>query len=385
MNQAKDLPPTATIKGGDRSVAAGTSVTLDGSESNDPEGALSSLVWDFGDGGKSSEALATHTYSVPGAFTVTLTATDKAGQTAVAQVKITVSGRAGNKPPNPTLTGDVQLSPGAIGKYDASGSTDPDGTIKSYTWSFGDSSTATGAKVTHVWTAPGTYSVAVIVADDLDATATANLTVNVLAGGNQPPHADAGADRVAAPGQQVSFDGSNSSDPDGTIVGYLWEFGDGTTATTAKATKTFNAVNKFNVKLTVTDDKGATGSATVVIDVKSASYDGTYTVVANPKTGSCLSNGDSTWVDTQLKITVTGSVIKGSEIGAPVAVNYTGTISGSSFTMNAKYNDGQSGDHDDTYTGTFSSATTFTGTLKDKISTSGLTLCTLTWNVTASR
>ena len=58
---------------------------------------------------------------------------------------------------------------------------------------------------------------------------------------------------------QVSFDASSSSDPDGYIVSYKWDFGDGTTGEGQKITHTFTATitdRTFTVTLTVKDDGG---------------------------------------------------------------------------------------------------------------------------------
>ncbi len=63
----------------------------------------------------------------------------------------------------------------------------------------------------------------------------------------------------------VSFDGRGSSDPDGSIVSYAWDFGDGTVATGERVSHTYQAAGAYTARLTVTDDAGATGSASVVI------------------------------------------------------------------------------------------------------------------------
>lgn len=71
-----------------------------------------------------------------------------------------------------------------------------------------------------------------------------------------------------------SFDGSGSTDSDGTIASYAWNFGDGTTANTAIAQKNYSAVGSYNVTLTVTDDDGSTATAAKQVSVSSASTTG---------------------------------------------------------------------------------------------------------------
>jgi PKD repeat protein len=77
---------------------------------------------------------------------------------------------------------------------------------------------------------------------------------------NQPPVARAGGPYSGTAGQPVAFNGSTSSDPDGSIVSYQWSFGDGGTATGATPSHTYAAAGSFTVTLTVTDNGGATGS-----------------------------------------------------------------------------------------------------------------------------
>ncbi len=60
----------------------------------------------------------------------------------------------------------------------------------------------------------------------------------------------------------VAVDGTGSSDPDGSIASYAWDFGDGATATGPTATHTYAAAGTYPVTLTVTDDDGATGTTT---------------------------------------------------------------------------------------------------------------------------
>lgn len=115
---------------------------------------------------------------------------------------------------------------------------------------------ATGQMGTHVFT---------VVATDYGQNTTAkSVTYEVL----QPPIAEAGPAQTTLVGLPVSFDGSGSSDPDGTIVAYVWNFGDGTTGTGVNTSHTYSSSGLKTVTLTVTDDDGLTDSDTVEVTVK---------------------------------------------------------------------------------------------------------------------
>ncbi len=86
---------------------------------------------------------------------------------------------------------------------------------------------------------------------------------------NQPPTAVALASPVSGTAPlTVTFDGTGSTDPDGTIVGYSWLFGDGTTGAEPTVTHTYTSTGTFTATLTVTDNQGAAGSASVTIVVR---------------------------------------------------------------------------------------------------------------------
>ncbi|MFM7241070.1 MAG: PKD domain-containing protein [Opitutia bacterium] len=65
----------------------------------------------------------------------------------------------------------------------------------------------------------------------------------------------------------VNFVGNNSRDPDGLIASYLWDFGDGTTSILSNVSKTYQVAGNYTAKLTVTDNSGATATATLLIAV----------------------------------------------------------------------------------------------------------------------
>jgi PKD repeat protein len=69
------------------------------------------------------------------------------------------------------------------------------------------------------------------------------------------------------PGQLVTFDGSLSHDPDGTIISYAWDFGDGGTGTGVGPTHTYARGGGYTVTLTVTDNDGLTDSRSKTVGV----------------------------------------------------------------------------------------------------------------------
>lgn len=88
---------------------------------------------------------------------------------------------AGPTPPAPRVS--IDRDPAFAGDpstFDASASTDPDGSIVSYTWSFGDGTTKTGETVDHTYTSPGTYNVTLSVEDDVGVVSNTTRTLTVL-------------------------------------------------------------------------------------------------------------------------------------------------------------------------------------------------------------
>ncbi|HEV7700961.1 MAG TPA: PKD domain-containing protein, partial [Pyrinomonadaceae bacterium] len=85
--------------------------------------------------------------------------------------------------------------------------------------------------------------------------------------GNLPPHAVAAADRTAGHAPiTIQFDGTGSSDPDGSIASYLWDFADGTTSTESQPRHNFSTAGTYRVKLTVTDNAGATAETYLQVE-----------------------------------------------------------------------------------------------------------------------
>ena len=125
-------------------------------------------------------------------------------------------------------TGNAPLSV----NFDGTASNDPDGTIVSYAWDFGDGNTAAGATTSYTYTTPGTYTAILTVTDNAGDSSSDSQTITVNSPANQLPTAMFSATPTTGDAPlNVSFNGSTSSDPDGTIVSYAWNFGDGNTST----------------------------------------------------------------------------------------------------------------------------------------------------------
>ena len=161
-------------------------------------------------------------------------------------------GQLPNVPPTASFTNSTSFLALSV---DATSSSDLDGTVTGYAWNFGDGTTATGVTANHTYAAPGTYTVTLTVTDDDGATGV--LTQDVTVAANQAPTA---AFTPTTNFLGVSVDATASSDLDGTITGYSWNFGDGATAAGATANHTYGSAGTYTVTLTVTDDLGATGT-----------------------------------------------------------------------------------------------------------------------------
>lgn len=104
---------------------------------------------------------------------------------------------------------------------------------------------------------------------------------------NRPPSAVIGDPTIT--GRTVSVSGSASSDPDGSINTYQWEFGDGANASGVNASHTYTSDGTYTIKLTVSDNRGATDSATRQVSV--AAGPPTSPQVATDSFGRAVSNG----------------------------------------------------------------------------------------------
>jgi PKD repeat protein len=116
---------------------------------------------------------------------------------------------------------------------------------------------------------------------------------------NRPPKAVISGPTSGLVGETLSFSGANSTDEDGRIVSYAWDFGDGATGSGVSATHVYNAAGSYKVTLTVTDDGKGTDQVSIQRQVSTTSSK-TYTVQSGDtlmEISRKLFNGDAQYWD----------------------------------------------------------------------------------------
>ena len=153
----------------------------------------------------------------------------------------------------------------------------PVGSVLSYIWSkvSGPGSVAfNGNPTANTLATPASFSVAgeyvlKLTASDSVLSSESTVTITVQPVGttiNVPPVAVISANPQSGTAPlNISFNSSGSNDPDGTIASYAWNFGDGGTATGPTASHTYSSNGSYTARLTVTDNRGGTHSATIPI------------------------------------------------------------------------------------------------------------------------
>ena len=281
---AQNRPPEAALSVSPRPGVVGQPSTFDASNSTDPDGDIVAYRWDFNGNGtvdaETNASTTTHAYAQAAVYAprVTVVDDDGANATAVADYRVREPAPAPQArcfvdpttvAPGGEVTIDARESANAfIIEYD----TDGDGIFETEREAF---------VLTTSYDEPGTYSPQVRVSGELGSD-TANCGEVVVREPNAPPEAALTVSpRPGIVGQPSTFDASNSTDSDGTIVTYRWDFdGDGTVeAETGGATTThaYGQAGVYAPRVTVVDDDNATA-------VAETSYD----VVAPPPQARCF-------------------------------------------------------------------------------------------------
>lgn len=222
--------------------------------SYDVDGKIVKFKWNFSDEKMAGEKpVMKRSFSNPGMYTAVLTVVDNSGasnNTSQDRVKIRI-----NSSPEPDAGENIHTCSRSI-TFDGSGSKDADGDQLTYIWDFGDNSPRkNGVKVVHNYKKGGTYPV-LLYADDGRGLANSSSAISITVKINESPRAVIGEDLTVCAGDVVVFNGINSSDPEGGLLKYSWEFGDGEIAEGLNPTKKYMKGGVYKVTLKVEDDSG---------------------------------------------------------------------------------------------------------------------------------
>jgi parallel beta-helix repeat protein len=270
---SENVLPVANA-GGPYYANVGNSITFNGSGSSDTDGTITGYRWDFTndgtyDTGWNASATTTHSYPAVGTYTVKLQVKDDLGASDIDTATVTVSTEGGAVPTaeaNGPYSGYVNYSVAFTSSGSIGGS---EGTIVSWYWTFGDGTVSSQQNPTHTYTSSGMYTVTLKVANNYDQidNDTTTATITKLSPNQTPPVADAGGPYSGVVGTSITFNGSGSHDLDGTIVSYVWNFGDSTTGTGVSPTHTYAIAGNYTVILTVTDNDSLTHSNSTTANI----------------------------------------------------------------------------------------------------------------------
>ncbi len=241
--------------GPDVRAAPGDAVTFDAGNSFDPDGGTLTYRWDFSDQAEPSFARqVVRAYAAPGVYNAQLTVTDDSGAVNAVdrdEVEIRINHQPVASPGSDITTWQTTIT------FDGSASADADGDALTYRWDFGDGTpSGEGAVVSHTYADGGVYPVTLTVNDG---TGLWNASASAVGHGHDQPAAGrrgAGGNKEVCAGDVVVFDGSGSQDPDGGLLRYHWDFGDGGKADIVNPTRTFTKGAVYPVTLTVQDESG---------------------------------------------------------------------------------------------------------------------------------
>jgi len=229
-------------------------VTFDASKSKDADGDKLTYIWDFGDGETQEGKVVTHRYERGGEYIAKLLVidnTDTECNKSTATRLVTL-----NRAPSANAGENLKICLSDKATFDAEASFDNDADSLTYKWDFGDGDTAKGVRASHRYAKGGLYKVQLSV-DDNTGTECSKASDVILVDVNSTPNAEISGDDIACVGQNLKFDSGESSDPDGDRLSYIWDFGDGSTASGADVRHSYAGGGLYKATLFVDDGKGS--------------------------------------------------------------------------------------------------------------------------------
>ncbi len=290
-------PPVANFTANATTIYKGDTIAF-ADNSTDVDGYIASWYWVFGDGQTSTLSYVDVTYLDAGTYNVTLEVWDDDAMWGTTYMNITVL----NKLPVALIMPNATpvLSFEDIQFYSIS--SDPDGWIIAWEWDFDDGGFSSLQNPVHHYISPGLYQVWLTVTDNDGATDNVSTYITV---NNRPPAAlfwtNLTSTRI---GWVVGF-WDWSTDDDGSIIAWLWDFGDGSPTSAAQdPAHVFTVAGDYWVNMTVWDDLGANASYAMLISV----FDNIPPVADFSATATTVFTGESVTF-TDLSVDADGSIV----------------------------------------------------------------------------
>ncbi|MBB6613188.1 PKD domain-containing protein, partial [Pontibacter sp. Tf4] len=206
-------------------------------------GAITSWLWEFGDGATSSEQHPTYTYSSADEYQVSLTVTSQNGCVKKTTKTLVV---------HPLAPAQFTFANTCAGQALTFTNTTAPVPGLTYSWDFGDGTTSVLSSPSHTYTTADNYTVTLTATtqDGCTTTATKEITIYPVPQAAFSPVSVCETTRFSFRDESILASGS--------ITGWEWDFGDGTTSTEQHPSHTYQTAATYRVRLQVTSDKGCT-------------------------------------------------------------------------------------------------------------------------------
>lgn len=223
-------------------------IALDASESYDPDGDLLQYLWILPDGTEQRSAQFSWTAPEPGIHTLSLQVDDGEGlENSVSSERITVTV---NRPPVAVIDERIESCTEQMIVFSGARSFDPDGNSFTTRWEFGDGNSSNELNPVHSYRQPGIYTARVFLDDGIAAEPTIAELPVVIEGS---PQARINFQEITVcANSPITFDGSESTDPNGMVGSYSWDFGDLNSAVGSRTTHLYTRPGTYRVTLTIT-------------------------------------------------------------------------------------------------------------------------------------
>ena len=263
-------------------ITEGESIQFNGNRSSDEDGIIVNYTWNFGDGKYNYTINPIHTFMQNGEYNVTLTVRDNHGLEHTYILKIYV-----NKPPIAAVViSNTTIMLGETITFDASNSYDLDGEIIEYLWNFDDGSPRSKEIVElHTYADSGIFQVSLQLMDDRSVITTTYYIIEVI---NSPPEVNFTFSPSLGNTLTLFEFTDLSTDSDGIIEEWHWDFGDGNTSSERNPVYSYSFPGTYVINLTLIDDQRGENYKIYVINIDNAPPDPNINIEEGLNIGSNL-------------------------------------------------------------------------------------------------